>query len=692
MSEGDQAAEIARLKAQLADQSELVRSLARNPDRPFKPELPPALSALPENPDSEDQFIYWKRAVELALDPLTGGTAEQRDVQKFAFLFRTLSPMVYASIKEAADEGKYSSCMSALEALYVKTASDVLEREDLYKRRQQPGEDVDKLWKALQTQSRRCGFQAFATAEENRADHVRAAFIIALRSPEIRYRILQGKGENKTPLSGDEALALARSLERAKADAERSMNPTYSLATVGNNPEAESEVLAFTKKKSFRTIDSCKWCGKSHARDRNDCPARDALCGRCREKGHFQKLGPRKEATSYVSNNSIVKPDESKPDAMLAYMPRLFSLAEKLDLTYVTVKVGGLDVQAMVDSGASTNFISEELWSKTKSEIIEDPKSVEVADKSVVLSLGGCCLNLFLSSTEVLYPATKFTIMERLAAPVILGREFLSCHSSVLLEYGGPRGPLKIPMNPKDLDNKDAENYSRCFVSTIKKEAPSPFSTMHPNVEPVACLSGRYKPEDQVFIKDEIVRMLEAGIIEKAQSPWRAQVVVVRNRNKKRLVIDYSQTVNRFTYLDAFPFPVMDELAQSMSRFSYFSTFDLKDAYHQVRLMIQDWNYTAFEADGRLFRFTRLPFGVTNGVSVFQRMMDELIREHNLIGVYAYLDDVTICGNSVDDHEANKERFLEAARDWGLSINFEKSLPLSRSIRTLGYLIEFGRL
>ena len=43
--------------------------------------------------------------------------------------------------------------------------------------------------------------------------------------------------------------------------------------------------------------------------------------------------------------------------------------------------------------------------------------------------------------------------------------------------------------------------------------------------------------------------------------------------------------------------------------------------------------------------------------------MDELIREHTLIGVYAYLDDVMICGNLVDDHEANKERFLEAARD-----------------------------
>ena len=195
-----------------------------------------------------------------------------------------------------------------------------------------------------------------------------------------------------------------------------------------------------------------------------------------------------------------------------------------------------------------------------------------------------------------------------------------------------------------------------------------------------------------MFIREEVDRLLESGVIELSQSPWRAQVVVVNNRKKKRLVIDYSQTVNRFTYLDAFPFPVMDELAEKMSQYRFFSTFDLKDAYHQVPLKIADRDYTAFEADGRLFRFTRLPFGVTNGVSVFQRIMDDLIREHALKGVFAYLDDVTICGDSVEDHDLNKLKFLEAAEDWGLSINFEKSLPLSQSIRTLGYLIEFGKL
>ena len=48
---------------------------------------------------------------------------------------------------------------------------------------------------------------------------------------------------------------------------------------------------------------------------------------------------------------------------------------------------------------------------------------------------------------------------------------------------------------------------------------------------------------------------LAADIIEPARSPWRAQVLVVTQGTKRRLVIDYSTTINRFTLLDAYPLP-----------------------------------------------------------------------------------------------------------------------------------------
>jgi len=49
-----------------------------------------------------------------------------------------------------------------------------------------------------------------------------------------------------------------------------------------------------------------------------------------------------------------------------------------------------------------------------------------------------------------------------------------------------------------------------------------------------------------------------------------------------------------------------------------------------VPLLAEEQHYTAFEADGQLFQYKRLPSGVTNGVSVFQRSIDKFIKKHRL--------------------------------------------------------------
>ena len=50
--------------------------------------------------------------------------------------------------------------------------------------------------------------------------------------------------------------------------------------------------------------------------------------------------------------------------------------------------------------------------------------------------------------------------------------------------------------------------------------------------------------------------MLNEGIIESSNSPWRAQVVVTKKKeHRKRMAIDYSQIINTYARLDAYPLP-----------------------------------------------------------------------------------------------------------------------------------------
>ncbi|XP_038652364.1 uncharacterized protein LOC119965671 [Scyliorhinus canicula] len=229
-----------------------------------------------------------------------------------------------------------------------------------------------------------------------------------------------------------------------------------------------------------------------------------------------------------------------------------------------------------------------------------------------------------------------------------------------------------------------------CSLASLKVDPPSLFANLTPDCKPVATRSRRYSAQDRSFIRSEVQRLLTEGVIEASNSPWRAQVLVVRTGEKNRMVIDYSQTINRFTQLDAYPLPRISTMVNEIATYKVFSTVDLKSAYHQLPIRASDRLYTAFEADGRLYHFLRVPFGVTNGVSVFQREMDRMVDKYGLQATFPYLDNVTICGHDQQDHDANLQKFLQTAKLLNLTYNKDKCVFSTDRLAILGYVVRNG--
>ena len=118
--------------------------------------------------------------------------------------------------------------------------------------------------------------------------------------------------------------------------------------------------------------------------------------------------------------------------------------------------------------------------------------------------------------------------------------------------------------------------------------------------------------------------------------------------------------------------PRIDEVINKVAQDTFYSSLDLKSACHQVPLAPEERPMTAFEADGRLFQYCGLPFGVTNGLFAFQRVMDDFIKRQNLKKVYVYLDNLTITGATKEEHQKNLQRLLEAAKTDELTFNESK--------------------
>ena len=127
-------------------------------------------------------------------------------------------------------------------------------------------------------------------------------------------------------------------------------------------------------------------------------------------------------------------------------------------------------------------------------------------------------------------------------------------------------------------------------------EEPSLFPNILSSHKPIVVKLRHFNQEDQSFINKEIQKLLSEGIIEESISPWWAQLVrgkgpnQLQKKQKKRICVDYSQTINLYIELDAYPLPRINKMINNLTKYKVFSSFNLKCTYHQVPLKVSDKN------------------------------------------------------------------------------------------------------
>jgi hypothetical protein len=140
----------------------------------------------------------------------------------------------------------------------------------------------------------------------------------------------------------------------------------------------------------------------------------------------------------------------------------------------------------------------------------------------------------------------------------------------------------------------------------------------------------RYPPAHVEAIAEHVDNILAQGVIEPACSPWASNIVLVRKKdNTFRCCIDYRQ-LNSVTRKDAYPLPRIDACLDAMASARWFSTFDLRASYHQVKVSPLDMDKTAFICPRGMYRFKTMPFGLCNAGATFQRLMDLVMTGLNL--------------------------------------------------------------
>ncbi|OWZ11418.1 Pol Polyprotein [Phytophthora megakarya] len=184
------------------------------------------------------------------------------------------------------------------------------------------------------------------------------------------------------------------------------------------------------------------------------------------------------------------------------------------------------------------------------------------------------------------------------------------------------------------------------------------------DVVPIMLRRRRQAQTEDSIIDENVDSMLEAGVIEHGNGAWGFPVVLVQKRDGSvRFCIDY-QALNAVTKKDVYSLPRIDETLESLGGARLFTTLDLRAGYWQVRVAECDRDKTAFITKRGLFRFRRMPFGLSNAPATFQRLMNGVLRGLTWTSCLVYLDDIIVFSRGgIEEHVVTACHVAEEERD-----------------------------
>ena len=400
----------------------------------------------------------------------------------------TLTVYVSASVFEyIQDATTYDSANETLKNLYVKPKNIIYNRHKLATRIQSEGETVDQYMQTLEQLSKSCDFAA-VSAELNRTEYIRDAFINGLSSNVIRQRLLENNN-----LTLDQAYQKARTLELAQKHSSTYSHSSNNIppgsvvaaASVEKVPDVtlpDNDTLAASRYPQHQDSGStkCTFCGGNPHQIRRQCPASGSKCDFCGKKGHWTVVC-RKRLQQLSGGLGAV-----------AHAPALMGVSQnrrkkkqrtfkgKRDVSYIKTTIKDKTMDTMVDSGSDYTFMSHAKAVKLGLFILppsEEHKNITLADVSSSAVVGEVV-------ADIIVQGNKYTmvvlLMKNLFTDLILGKDFMMKHKSVTFEFEETSESLP-PLVLSDLSSPV------CAFTAMDVEPASLFSYMSPDIKPISC-------------------------------------------------------------------------------------------------------------------------------------------------------------------------------------------------------------
>lgn len=462
----------------------------------------------------------------------------------------------------------------------------------------------------------------------------------------------------------------------------------------------------------------CYRCGElGHVAARCGRPPTGRTCYRCGMVGHLAAGCPERGRSTGPGSTKGVTEIALAGASRSAVLPEPYVLNVGISAVDGRADYDRVD-GAVVDSGSPISLIKS---SKVSSELCsptgEGAEQFHGINGSL-LRIDGIFYGTVM--IEGIRMKIKFYTVpdDAMSFDVLLGRDFLICPlirvtlgKTIKVEAVGMDAVDEIlaiesdgdPVNVRDKlqineavgeENikKVCEAYEAGYLGSLRAESHEPDFEMNivlKHEQPIYSRPRRLSFADREALRDILDGLLSEGIIRPSDSPYASPIVLVKKKSGSlRLCVDYRE-LNKVTVRDNFPTELIDDNIDRLRGKKYFSTLDLKDGFHHVRMHASSVKYTSFVTPLGQYEYLRMPFGLTNAPRVFQRFIHtiyaSLVRENKII---LYLDDILIATESVGEHIEILRRVFELSGRYRLQFRLDKCHFMQTEIKYLGYCID----
>jgi hypothetical protein len=205
----------------------------------------------------------------------------------------------------------------------------------------------------------------------------------------------------------------------------------------------------------------------------------------------------------------------------------------------------------------------------------------------------------------------------------------------------------------------------------------------------------RYSPLERGIIAEKSHELLSNDIAEAgdttdqyAFNPVLAPKKDVEgNWVEKRFCIDFSPC-NKAQRPDKYQTARPEEMFAWLAGRRVISHLDMRAGFHQIPLHPDSRRFSQFWANGRLLRYTRLPYGFINATAEFQKRCDDALQRGGVADcARSYVDDLVIASATVEDHIRDVARVLRALEAVNFKIHPAKSFFFTDRLPFLGHFV-----